>query len=100
MLTAPSLEAARAALEKGERELISPPYAACHAGVQYYVTLLAQLRAEFPDVPFNFTLCCGDDPALAHDALRLGFTSVRCECSDAIRTQLQAIAQRTGAEML
>ncbi len=72
------LDEARAALQGGERDLQSPPYAACHAGVNYYRALLDQLHREFPDTTFTFTLCCGDDPAIAHDARRLGFTSIRC----------------------
>ena len=90
-------EAAIAALHEGECALQSPPFAACHAGVNYYRALLDQLRAEFPGTAFTFTLCCGEDPAIAHDALRLGFTSILCDCSDGMLAQLQAIAGEMGA---
>jgi very-short-patch-repair endonuclease len=80
--------------------LISPPNAACHAGVGYYQALLQQLRDEFPDREFTFTLCCGDDPAIAHDALRLGFTSIICDCSDVMAAQLIALADTLGAVVL
>jgi hypothetical protein len=92
-----SLDAARAALAGGERALTSPYAAACHAGVNYYRAMLQQLRSEFPTIDFLFTLCCGADAAIAHDALRLGFTSVRCDCGDAVFTQLQSLAAACGA---
>ena len=53
--------------------------------------LLDQLRAEFSDTAFTFTLCCGDDAAIAHDALRLGFTHIRCDCSEPMLAQLKAM---------
>ncbi len=40
---------------------------------------------------FTFTLCCGDNPAIAHDALRLGLSSIICDCSDAIAAQLSGL---------
>ncbi len=85
------------ALRSGATQLISPPYAACHAGVGYYRALVAQLRAEFPETDFTFTLCCGDDPAMAHDALRMGFMSIVCDCSDAVFNELSAMASQRGA---
>ncbi len=94
------LEQARAALVAGAREFISPPYAACHAGVGYYVALIEQLHAEFPDADFTFTVCCGDDPAIAHDALRLGLTSIVFEGPPAMQEKLAAIAQGLGAVVL
>jgi hypothetical protein len=81
-------------------ELISPPFAACHAGVGYYVALIEQLRAEFPNVDFIFTVCCGDDPAVAHDALRLGLKSIMFQGSPAMREKIEAIAQGLGAVVL
>ena len=73
-----TLEEGRAVLGKGIAQLISPPYAACHAGVNYYRHLVDALAAEFPDVDFEFTLDCGDDPAIAYEARCMGFTSVQC----------------------
>ena len=100
MHTVNGLDDARAALKSGERELVSPPYAACHAGVGYYAALLKQLREEFPSVDFTFTLCCGDNPAIAHDALGLGFKSIICDCSDAMAEKLSSIAKQSGATLL
>lgn len=68
---------ALAALQAGCTQLISPPYAACHAGVGYYVALLKQLRERWTGGAFSFTLCCGDDPATAQHALAMGIPSVR-----------------------
>ena len=94
-----SLDEARAALAGGERALTSPHAAACHAGVSYYRAMLQQLRNEFPTIDFAFTLCCGADAAMAHDALRLGFLSVRCDCSDVVFAELQSLANSLGAQM-
>jgi hypothetical protein len=92
-------EAALRAANGAYVTLMSPPYAACHAGVGYYRAMLAQLRETFPDAAFTFTLCCGDDPAIAHDALRLGFTSVLCDCGDAVFVELSAVAAQSGATL-
>lgn len=77
-----TLEEARAVLahrqSPGTIELITSPFAACYAGVNYYRKLIEALRIEFPEIPFEFTLDCGDDAAIAHDARRLGFTHIRC----------------------
>lgn len=100
MQTVNGHDEARAALAAGSADLQSPPYAACHAGVNYYRALLDQLHAEFPASSFTFTLCCGDDPAIAHDALRMGFKAVRVRCSDGIAAQLAQIAAQNGAQIL
>lgn len=94
------LEEARAALRDGVRGLVSPPYAACHAGVGYYAELIEQLRAEFPDTAFTFTVCCGTDAAIAHDALRLGLTSIVFQGDPALWEKLSTIAEVLGAEVL
>ena len=96
------LERARALLGEAEYSLhlISPPYAACHAGVGYYLALINLLRAEFPDKPFTFTVCCGRDAAIAHDALRLGMKSIVCEAAPPMLAKLQQIAAACGAEVL
>ncbi len=93
------LEDARAALNEGVDHLAAPAFGACHAGVNYYRHLVDALAAEFPDVDFTFTLCCGDDAAIAHDALRLGFLSVLCDCPDAQLQALQAMATAMGAQI-
>ncbi|MES2984022.1 MAG: hypothetical protein V4735_02410 [Pseudomonadota bacterium] len=99
MQRAHGLEDARAALAAGASALVSSPFAACHAGVNYYRALVAALRAEFPQA-FTFTLCCGDDPAIAHDALRLGFSSIICETSESMLAQLRAAAATVDAQVL
>jgi hypothetical protein len=91
------LQEARAALVRGERALESPPFAACHAGVGYYAALLQRLREEFPDISFTFVVCCGDDPAIAHEALRQGIVDVRAHVAPAMANKLQAIADGMGA---
>ncbi|MDX2095095.1 MAG: endonuclease domain-containing protein [Alphaproteobacteria bacterium] len=79
--------------------LSSPPYAACHAGVSYWRALRDALREEFPAVDFTLTLCCGDDAAIAHDALSMGFTSLLCDCSTGQFAALHAVAEQVGATL-
>ena len=100
MLTVSGLEQAHAALQAGASDLQSPPYAACHSGVHYYAAMLAQLRDEFSENSFIFTLCCGDNPAMAHDALRMGFTRIRIQCSDGMFSQLQHLATHQDAVVI
>lgn len=95
-----TLEAARGALNDGETALSTPAYAACHAGVNYYRALLDALKAEFPARDFSFTLCCGDDAAIAYDALTMGFREVLCDCADGQFAVLSASAQAMGARVL
>lgn len=97
MRTVNGLDEARAALAAGDRALVSPPFAACHAGIGYYEAMVATLKTEFPDM--QFTLCCGDDAAMAHEALRRGFTSVRCAANDLMWVKLQALADGLGAKL-
>jgi hypothetical protein len=92
-----TIEDARTALIAGEEHLASPYAAACHAGVNYYLAMVKELRIEFPDQPFTFTLCCGEDPAIAHDALRLGFRDVRLAVGDILFAEMKAIAEPIGA---
>ena len=94
------LEQARVALSAGERQLISEPFAACYAGVNYFQAVLKQLHTEFPNDDFSFTLCCGDNAAIAHDALRLGFTSVLCDCGPGQFDELMQVAQSLGATLV
>lgn len=95
MATVNGLEEARAALRNGAAELSSPPFAACHAGVGYYVALDAALRAEFPAA--RLIVCCGDDAAVAHEALRQGLRDIRCAVEPAMAAKLQALADGAGA---
>lgn len=94
------LEEARAALRNGARELASPPFGGCHAGVGYYAALIEQLRLEFPESDFTFTVCCGNDPAIAHDALRMGLSPVVCAVVPEMFEKLDGIAKKLGATLL
>ena len=100
MLVVNGLEEARAALKAGATQLASPPYAACHAGVGYHRALLDALTAEFTAQDFTYLLCCGDDAATAHQALRVGFTEIACAAPEALRAPLQALADRVGARLV
>ena len=77
--------------------LCSPPYAACYAGVNYYRHVVDALKEEFPDVPFTFTIDCGDDAAVAFEALRMGFTHVTCDCNKGQFAELERAASGCDA---
>ena len=95
-----ALKEARAALAAGASELHSEPFAACHAGVNYHRAMVDQLRAEFPQLAFTYTLCCGEDAAIAHEALRAGFDRVQCMCDPVAFVELEAMAESLGATVL
>ena len=97
MLTVNGLSEAQAALRSGAVALQSPAYAACHAGVGYYVALLDALKTEFPGTPYQFVVCCGDDASITHEALRRGIADVRCAVPEAMARKLQALADGLGA---
>lgn len=59
-----------------------------------------KLRREFPEVTFRFTVCCGDNPAIAHDALRAGFTSIICATTPAMLEKLRSVAADFSPEVL
>jgi hypothetical protein len=65
--------------------------------VNYYLALIAALKNEFPAIHFSFTLCCGEDAAIAHDALRLGFASIVCDCAAGPFAELTQTAASLGA---
>ena len=94
------LEAARAALIKGDNDLLSPPSAACQAGVNYYVVMIEKLRKEFPHSPFAFHVCCGSNAAIAHDALRLGLRSIVFQGTPEMIKKITAIADGLGASVM
>lgn len=89
--------------EKGEMphsiQLVSPPYAACHAGMGYYAAMLQQLREEFSTQAFTFWVCCGDDAATAHAALKSGLMHLICAPPEPMLNKLRAVATELMAEI-
>ena len=70
------LAGARAALEAGHRVLVTPAGGVAYAGEGFYRAVVAALRDERPEVPFEAVLDCGDDGALALDAVAAGWRRI------------------------
>lgn len=93
------LNEARAAVAAGAADIITPDNAGAVAGVGYWHAIQQTLEMEFPDTPFTLWVCCGDNAAIAHDALRVGL-NVRAQVNAKMRDTLRAIAMKQGVMML
>jgi hypothetical protein len=93
------LEEARSALRAGANDIVTPPNSGCIAGVGYWHAVQEKLREEFPNAGFTLYVDCGDNAAIAHDAMRMGL-HVCFYGSDSMHTKLQAIADMQGVKIL
>ncbi|MFZ4126090.1 MAG: hypothetical protein ACOYJ2_08515 [Rickettsiales bacterium] len=80
-------------------EMITSENSGCSAGVGYWYAVQEILREEFPHRDFTLYVCCGDNAAIAHDAMRLGL-NVRCEANETMSAKLQTIADAQGVKFL
>lgn len=96
-----TLDDARRVLAAADAPVIldSPAGAAGWQGVGWWLALVAALRAEFPAVPFEAVLDCGDAPGLALAALRAGARAVRLEADATVLAKVAAIAGQMGARV-
>lgn len=98
------LAQARAALEAAARAdvaivLRSAPGAAQYAGLGFLEAVFAEAQAAVPGARSTVTLDCGDDAALAHQALRHGVRDLRFSGPKALREKLAEIAGPLGAQV-
>lgn len=91
------LEDARAALQAGALDLLTLPNSGCIAGIGYWHAVHVALAKEFDC--FRLFVDCGENAAVAHDALRVGL-NVRFVGSDSMAAKLQAIATAQGLKIL
>jgi hypothetical protein len=92
---------ARAALAEGlPVTLLSAPAAALFAGSGFWHALVAQAKAEHPDVSAPDILDCGDAAGQALAALRLGQRILVLTESTPGRKAVAAIAAASGAVLL
>lgn len=92
----------RAALEAGAgsgRPIIalSAPGASAYAGASWFAALIAEGRAEFPDVTLTAILDCGDRAGDALAALRLGLREIVFTGHEEAAERLDEIAREMGA---
>ncbi len=99
------LDDARLALDIGRAGgrrivLLSAPGAAAYLGAGYFRALLDAAAAEYPGVPFEGVLDCGDNPGWALAALRVGIKRIVLDGNPEARRRVAAIARRLGAKLV
>jgi len=89
-----------AAAEAGaEIRLLTPPGGAHYAGPGFYAELARQAAAEHPRARFRFTLDCGDDAALALEALGAGWQALVLRRAGRVWDKAAGVASRHGAAL-
>ncbi len=93
-----ALGAARAA----ERAvtLRSAPGAAHYAGLGFLRTLFEAAAEAEPEAAHDAIIDCGDDAALAHEALRLGIRRIAFSGGRSLGAKLADIASQSGAALV
>jgi hypothetical protein len=93
------VRAALAAAEAAGKlvHLLTPPGGADYAGAAFYAEIVRIAAAERPAATYRLTLDCGDDAALAIDALAAGWTSLVLAARPKARAKVGDIASRFGA---
>ncbi len=79
--------------------LLSAPGAAANMGPLWFQQIVAEIEAEFPDVPLDAVFDCGDEPGHALSALRQGLRHIRYTGPAGSRQKIQGIARRSGARV-
>lgn len=87
------------AADKRPLWLLTPPGAAGQGGPAYYREIVARAAAGRPGVEVEGVLDCGDDAALAHFALGMGWRHIVLRGPTGMRARIAAIAAETGAEV-
>ena len=80
--------------------LWSPPSGAAQMGPLWFQQMIALIGEEFPDVPVEAVLDCGDAPGHALAALRQGVPLIALTARPAIRRKIEAIATAGGARLV
>jgi hypothetical protein len=80
--------------------LVTPPGACAYLGLPYLENMIAAAAAEHPGTRFDRVLDAGDDAAIAHTALALGWRTVAYQGPAAVRAKLAAIADQAGATVI
>jgi fructose/tagatose bisphosphate aldolase len=79
--------------------LRSAPGAATYLGAAYFQAMVADARAEWPDVAVTAVLDCGDAPGVALGALRHGMTHIRFTGARKVRAKIADIAAALGGAL-
>ena len=98
------LEHARLALAAADAcrtpvTLRSAPAAAAYLGAPVFREMIAEARAEFPDVDAIAVLDCGRHAGFALAALRAGIERVRVDLPATTRAKLADLAAQMGATL-
>lgn len=95
-------EAALAAAAETGRAvvLVSPPGAAAYMGAAYFRELVAGAARAAPEAEYAAVLDCGNDAALALNALRHGLDRVALNTPSEVMEKVADIARQMGAELI
>lgn len=86
--------AARAARAAGARLVLHSPAGAIRVfGPMMFREMVDALRREFPRLPVDSVLDCGDAAGRALGAIRAGVDAVRVDADPAVRARLAGIAE-------
>ncbi len=80
--------------------LVTPPRGAAYLGLPYLKDMIALAGADHPGVDFDTVLDAGDDAAIAHAALAIGWPVVVFQGTENVRTKLAEIAGHTGGKLI
>jgi fructose/tagatose bisphosphate aldolase len=91
---------AAAATAGSEIHLLTPPGGARYAGAPYFAEVFRQAAAVVPAARYRATLDCGDDAALALDAIAEGWRSLVLSGGRKAFAKIAAIAEARRAAVL
>jgi fructose/tagatose bisphosphate aldolase len=99
-----TVDHARAVLAAAEQNrrpvtLVTPPGACAYLGLPYLNNMIAAAADEHPGASFNTVLDAGDDAAIAHTALTLGWRTIAYQGPTEVRAKLVTIASRTDGKV-
>ena len=77
--------------------LLTPSGAAGQAGPAYYWEILRRLKSDHPAIDVQGILDCGDDAAMAHAALVMGWRDLVLSGKATARARIAALAEERGA---
>jgi len=80
--------------------LVTPPGGAAYLGLPYLKNMIAAAAADHPEATFETVLDAGDDAAIAHTALTLGWSVVVYHGTAEVRGILTAVADQSGARVI
>ncbi len=79
--------------------LLTPAGGAGYTGPAFYREIAQAMAEQWPRVECRWIVDCGDDPALALEALEFGFTEIFLSGNKTARDRVRDVARQTGASL-